>query len=113
MKTTHFYYNPNAHCVIQNTPIPFDSRPVKSKFLDIPYATISFSQKLETYLPDEGDWPFPVIAGINRGAFFGWNKGNMHVTPMPKGIFEKALHPNSTFESNENIDKYFNSLSPF
>ncbi|MDO9085241.1 MAG: hypothetical protein Q7U53_03435 [Anaerolineaceae bacterium] len=105
MKSRQFSYDPNIRYVRQNTPLPFDSSLVKRKFLNIPYATLSFSQKSDNILPDEGDGPFPVIAGINKGAFLGRDKGDMQVAPMPKGIIEKALHPDSTFESNENIDK--------
>lgn len=45
------------------------------KFLDIPYATVSPTQKLDIYLP-EGEGPFPVIVSIHGGAFaFGNSRG--------------------------------------
>lgn len=107
MKSRQFSYDPNIRYVLQNTPLPVDSSLVKRKFLNIPYATLSFSQKLDSYLPEEGDGPFPVIAAIHRRSFLGWDKVDMHVAPMPKGIIENALHPVSIFESNENIDEKF------
>ena len=105
MKSSYFYYDPNAHYTIQDTPLPFDSSLVKRKFLNTPCATLSFSQNLVIYLPDEGDRPFPVIAAIHRGVFFGWDKGDMQVAPMQQGLIENAVHLDSAFESNENIDK--------
>ena len=104
MKSSYLSYDPNAYYAIQYTPIPFDSSLVKRKFLDIPYATLSLSQKLDSYHPHVGDWSFPVIAGINSGAFFGWDKVDMHVAHLPNSIIEDAFHPDPTLESNENID---------
>ena len=38
---------------------------IKRKWLDLPYASLSPTQKLDIYLPDEGDGPFPVILHIH------------------------------------------------
>jgi len=47
----------------------------KRRFLDIPYANVSPTQKLDIYLP-EGEGPFPVILCIHGGAFaFGDSRG--------------------------------------
>lgn len=47
----------------------------KRKILDVPYADLSPTQKLDIYLP-EGDGPFPVIIVIHGGAFaFGDSRG--------------------------------------
>ena len=35
------------------------------KFLDVPYASLSPAHRLDIYLPDEGDGPFPVIVSIH------------------------------------------------
>jgi acetyl esterase/lipase len=59
---------------------------VKRKFLDIPYAALSPRQKLDIYLPDEGEGPFPVILSIHGGAFMGCDKGDAHVLPMLHGV---------------------------
>ncbi|MDR0838054.1 MAG: alpha/beta hydrolase [Oscillospiraceae bacterium] len=44
------------------------------KYLDVPYASIAPSQKLDLYLPDEGDGPFPLIVFIHGGAFIRGDK---------------------------------------
>jgi acetyl esterase/lipase len=54
--------------------------------LDIPYAPLSPSQKLDIYLPNEGDGPFPVIVAIHGGAFMGCDKADMQVLPMLEGL---------------------------
>jgi acetyl esterase/lipase len=59
---------------------------IKRKWLDISYATQSQSQKLDVYLPDEGDGPFPVILSIHGGAFRAGDKGDNQVLPMLEGV---------------------------
>ena len=51
------------------------------KWLDIPYASASESQKLDLYLPEEGDGPFPLVVLIHGG---GWCSGDKRgVTMLP------------------------------
>ena len=59
---------------------------VLRKWLDLPYANISYSQNLDIYLPDEGNGPFPVILYIHGGAFSIGDKCDIHVLPFLKGI---------------------------
>ncbi len=59
---------------------------VKRKWLDIPYADKSQAQKLDIYLPDEGDGPFPVILSVHGGAFKMGDKGDNQVLPMLEGL---------------------------
>jgi acetyl esterase/lipase len=59
---------------------------IKRKWLDVEYAAKSQSQKLDIYLPDEGDGPFPVILSIHGGAFKSGDKGDGQVAPMLKGL---------------------------
>jgi acetyl esterase/lipase len=59
---------------------------VKRKWLNISYATISPAQKLDIYLPDEGDGPFPVIISIHGGAFMFGDKADGQVNPMLEGL---------------------------
>jgi acetyl esterase/lipase len=59
---------------------------IKQKWLDVPYATESQAQKLDVYLPDEGDGPFPVILSIHGGAFKAGDKADGQVIPMLEGI---------------------------
>jgi len=37
----------------------------RRKWLDLPYADLSTSQKLDIYLPEKGEGPFPVIIAIH------------------------------------------------
>ena len=59
---------------------------IKNKWLDIAYATISPAQKLDIYLPDEGDGPFPVIISIHGGAFMFGDKADGQLNPMLEGL---------------------------
>lgn len=59
---------------------------IKRKWLDVEYAVKSQSQKLDIYLPDEGDGLFPVILSIHGGAFKSGDKGDGQITPMLKGL---------------------------
>ncbi|HLN53318.1 MAG TPA: alpha/beta hydrolase [Lentimicrobium sp.] len=59
---------------------------IKRKWLDVAYATKSPAQKLDVYIPDEGEGPFPVILSIHGGAFKSGDKGDGQVTPMLEGL---------------------------
>src|SRR5512139_2405768 len=56
------------------------------KWLDLPYASLSRAQKLDIYLPNEGDGPFPVIMHIHGGGFEFGDKRDVHVLPYLKGL---------------------------
>ncbi len=74
------------HYAIEGAPPPADTSHIKRKFLNIPYAELSPAQKLDIYLPDEGDGPFPVIIAIHGGAFMGCDKADLQVLPMLEGL---------------------------
>ena len=59
---------------------------IKRKWLDVANASQSQAQKLDIYLPDEGDGPFPVIISIHGGAFKGGDKADGQVTAMLEGL---------------------------
>jgi acetyl esterase/lipase len=59
---------------------------IERKWLDVPYAKASRAQKLDIYLPDDGNGPFPVIVSIHGGAFKSGDKGDNQLTPMLKGL---------------------------
>lgn len=59
---------------------------IKNKFLDVPYASLSSAHRLDIYLPDEGDGPFPVIISIHGGAFMSCDKSDGQVMPMLEGL---------------------------
>jgi acetyl esterase/lipase len=65
---------------------PANTSHIKRKFVDVPYADLSATQKLDIYLPDIGDNPFPVIAYIHGGAFRYGDKGDSNVMPILEGL---------------------------
>ena len=67
-------------------PPMMDTSHFKRKWLDVPYADQSPTQKLDIYLPDEGDGPFPVIMVLHGGAWLFGDKGDAQQVPMLKGL---------------------------
>lgn len=67
-------------------PPMMDTRHIKRKWLDVPYAYQSPAQKLDIYLPDKGDGPFPVIVDIHGGAWMFGDKGDALNLPFLKGL---------------------------
>ena len=63
-----------------------DVSAIKRKFLDISYAAQSPSQKLDIYLPSDGDGPFPTIIFIHGGAFIFGNKRDTQFLQALEGI---------------------------
>jgi len=59
---------------------------IRRKWLDIAYAHTSQAQKLDLYLPDEGDGPFPVIVNIHGGGFEIGDKRDIHLMSMLRGL---------------------------
>ncbi len=72
--------------VLAQGPQNANTNQIKRKWLDVAYATISPAQKLDIYLPDGGDGPFPVIVSIHGGAFKVGDKADGQVTPMLEGL---------------------------
>jgi acetyl esterase/lipase len=79
-------FDPDTHYAVEMQPPPAYTHHFKRRYLDIPYANLSLSQKLDVYLPDEGKEPFPVILSIHGGAFMGCDKSDMQVLPMLEGL---------------------------
>ena len=59
---------------------------IRRKWLDLPYASLSPAQKLDLYLPDNGDGPFPVILHIHGGAFAIGDKRDIQVMAYLRGL---------------------------
>ena len=59
---------------------------IKRKWLNVAYAKTSPAQKLDIYLPDDGNGPFPVILSIHGGAFKAGDKADGQVSPMLEGL---------------------------
>jgi acetyl esterase/lipase len=65
---------------------PADVSHFLRKWLDLPYAILSPAQKLDIYLPDEGEGPFPVILNIHGGGFDLGDKCDIKVLTFLKGL---------------------------
>ncbi len=59
---------------------------IKRKFLDVAYADQSEKQKIDIYLPDEGEGPFPVVFFIHGGAFWGGERRDFQISYVIDGI---------------------------
>jgi acetyl esterase/lipase len=59
---------------------------IKKKYLDIPYENVPNSPKLDVYLPDSGEGPFPVIVYIHGGAYMFGDKRDAEVQPALEGL---------------------------
>lgn len=55
---------------------------IDRKQLDLSFANLSPTQKLDIYWPSEGNGPFPVIISIHGGAFMGGDKRDVQLMPM-------------------------------
>jgi acetyl esterase/lipase len=51
-----------------------DTSSIKTKYLDVAYATKSSAEKLDIYLPNDQTGPFPVIISVHGGAFKSGDK---------------------------------------
>jgi len=59
---------------------------IQRKWLDLPYASLSPAQKLDIYLPETGDGPFPVILHIHGGGFEIGDKRDIHILAYLKAL---------------------------
>lgn len=63
---------------------------VKRKYLDVAYAQESPNQRMDIYLPEEGEGPFPVLFHIHGGGFAIGDKRDDHMDTylkfLKKGI---------------------------
>jgi acetyl esterase/lipase len=59
---------------------------IHRKWLDLPYANLSPAHKLDIYIPNEGDGPFPTILHIHGGGFAIGDKRDIHVLAFLKGL---------------------------
>lgn len=63
---------------------------IKRKYLDVAYAKESPNQRMDIYLPEEGDGPFPVLFHIHGGGFAIGDKRDDHMDTylkfLKKGI---------------------------
>lgn len=70
-----------------NHKIPvIDTSHIQRKWLDVAYAVQSPTQKLDIYLPPEGNGPFPVIMALHGGAWLMGDKRDTQQAPMLRGL---------------------------
>jgi acetyl esterase/lipase len=79
-------HTPPPHYAIEGAPPPANTDHIRRKYLDLVYASLSPAQRLDVYLPEQGDGPFPVIVAIHGGAFMGCDKADLQVLPMLEGL---------------------------
>lgn len=58
---------------------------IKRKFIDCPYGEDP-KQKLDIYLPDEGDGPFPAVCFLHGGGWSMGNKKDAQILPFMSGV---------------------------
>ncbi len=77
-----------SHGKRKDPPAPLvDPSGIKRKILDIPYSSASDVLKLDLYLPEDGDGPFPTIVFFHGGAFWGGAKNDFQCLYALNGIF--------------------------
>ena len=65
---------------------PMDVTSIKNKYLDISYASLSEAQKLDIYLPEGQQGPFPVILYVHGGAFMMGDKREGSLAAILEGL---------------------------
>ncbi len=63
-----------------------DTSSINTQYTDVAYGSLSSSQTLNIYLPNEGDGPFPVIVAIHGGAFMMGSATGSDVAAMLQGV---------------------------
>jgi acetyl esterase/lipase len=82
MSSKSIYYK-DEHNV---TPPLLDTSHIEHHWSDIPYDHQSDAQKLDIYLPLDGDGPFPVIFYIHSGAWKMGDKRELQILPVLRGV---------------------------
>jgi acetyl esterase/lipase len=59
---------------------------IRRKWLDLPYASTSQAQRLDIYLPESGDGPFPVILAVHGGGFAVGDKRDLPIRSYLRGL---------------------------
>ena len=65
---------------------PVDVSRFHRKWLDLPYAPASQARRLDLYLPESGEGPFPVVMHIHGGGFADGDKRDPHLLPWLMGL---------------------------
>lgn len=70
---------------IPNSGSEMDTSSIKTKYINLAYGSVSKTQTLDIYLPNEGSGPFPVIIAIHGGAFLSGSSKGTDIAPMLEG----------------------------
>lgn len=68
------------------TPPMADISGIARKTLDLPYGSLSENQRLDVYLPEAGEGPFPALIYIHGGGFAMGDKRDGHLTPYLEAL---------------------------
>ena len=68
------------------TPPMADTDWVKRKYLDVVYASDSPNQRLDIYLPEKGEGPFPTLIHVHGCGFAFGDKRDDHMNAYLKEI---------------------------
>ena len=81
---------------------------VQPKWRDLAYGDLGPKEKLDIYLPDESQGPFPVIIHIHGGAWmFGWKSADASIDGLKRGyavvavgysLSQEAKYPRQIYE---------------
>lgn len=63
-----------------------DTASITTQYTNVAYGTVSATQTLNIYLPNEGEGPFPVIVAIHGGAFKMGDATGSDVAAMLEGV---------------------------
>ena len=80
------HFPPKMNPPHMGPPPVMNTEHIKRQWPDIAYANQSPAQKLDIYLPDEGDGPFPVICEFHGGAWMFGDKRDNQQEPMLRGL---------------------------
>lgn len=67
-------------------PAMTDTSSITQKWTDLSYASLSSTEKLDIYLPNTGDGPFPVIIALHGGGFKFGDKNSGEVNDELVGL---------------------------
>lgn len=62
-----------------------DTSQIKTKYLNVSYANVSNTQKLDIYIPNEISGPFPVIVAVHGGAWLAGDSRGADIAPILEG----------------------------
>ena len=74
---------------------------IKRKMLNLAYAPQSAQQKLDLYLPEEGEGPFPVLIHFHGGGFLVGDKRDVRVLPFLEALKRGYAVASVEYRKNE------------